>query len=94
MQDQPEELNALVRKHLLESEHDLAIEYQPAQSLPVFSSKRAATCSGESGKEFKGDYRSIELRDCSNITIRDAQRHIERTQFKIDPDRYRYSGKG
>jgi hypothetical protein len=37
------------------------------------SSERVGTCSGKSGMVFEGDYRSIELRDCSDITIRDAR---------------------
>jgi pimeloyl-ACP methyl ester carboxylesterase len=73
MQDQAERTNALIRNHLLASDHDLAEQYQHAPRLPAFTSDRLGTCSGESGKEFKGDYRSIELRDCSNITIRNAR---------------------
>lgn len=73
MQDQFERTNAQIRNHLLASDHDLAGQYQHTSHLPAFSSERVGTCSRESGKEFKGDYRSIELRDCSNIIIRNAR---------------------
>lgn len=73
MQDQIEQTNALIRKHLLASDHDLAEQYPHPSRLPAFTSERTGSCSGESGMEFKGDYRSIELRDCSNITIRNAR---------------------
>lgn len=73
MLDQAERLNALVRKHLLASDFVLAEYYQQAPPLPAFTSERIGECSGESGKVFEGDYRAIELRDCSNITIRNAR---------------------
>jgi len=73
MRDQFELTNAAIRKHLLASEHDLAEQYQRAPPQHPFSSERVGTCARESGKEFKGDYRSIELRDCSNITIHNAR---------------------
>lgn len=73
MLEQTELLNALVRKHLLASDDVLAGYYQQASPLPWFASKRVGACSGESGKLFEGDYRAIELRDCSNITIRNAR---------------------
>lgn len=73
MQDQPEQTNALIGKHLLASEDDLAGHYPRTPPLPALNSERVGTCSGKSGMEFKGDYRSIELRDCSNITIRNAR---------------------
>ncbi len=73
MEDQPEELNTLVRKQLLASDDTLAEQYKQAPPRPAFSSERVGTCSSESDKVFKGDYRSIELRDCSNITIRNAR---------------------
>jgi pimeloyl-ACP methyl ester carboxylesterase len=73
MQDQTERTNALIRKHLLASEHDLAEKYQKAPRLPAFTSERVGTCYRDSGMKFEGDYRSIELRDCSNITIRNAR---------------------
>lgn len=73
MLEQTEQLNALVRKHLIESDNVLAEHYQQAKPLPALSSERVGTCSGESGKIFKGDYRAIDLRNCSNITIRNAR---------------------
>jgi pimeloyl-ACP methyl ester carboxylesterase len=73
MQDQTEQTNDLIRKHLLASEHDLAEQFRQAPPPPAFTSERVGTCSRESGMEFKGDYRSIDLRDCSNITIRNAR---------------------
>lgn len=73
MQDQAELTDTLIRKHLLATDRDLASQYQPAPPKPAFSSERIGTCSGESDKEFAGDYRSIELNDCSGITIRKAR---------------------
>ena len=70
MQDQAALSNALIRKHLLAKEPETAEAPQPA-GRP--ESDRVGTCSGESGLEFTGDYRSIELRDCSNIVIRNAR---------------------
>jgi pimeloyl-ACP methyl ester carboxylesterase len=73
MQDQTEKTNALIAKHLLASEKDLAGQFPHTPSLPAFTSKRSGTCSHESGMEFTGDYRRIDLHDCSNITIRNAR---------------------
>jgi len=73
MQDQTEQTNALIRKHLLANEQELAAQYKSPQHLPAFTSERVGTCSSESGVEFKGDYSSIDLRDCSNVTIRNAR---------------------
>lgn len=73
MLDQADQLNALIRKHLLASDDVLAGYYRQAPPLSAFASDRVGRCSGESDMEFKGDYRAIELRDCSNITIRDAR---------------------
>lgn len=73
MLDQTGQTNARIRKHLLASAQDLAGYYQAASPLPDFSSARVGTCSGESGLLFEGDYRSIDLRDCGNITIRNAR---------------------
>ncbi|OGS96159.1 MAG: hypothetical protein A3H31_09495 [Gallionellales bacterium RIFCSPLOWO2_02_FULL_57_47] len=73
MLEQTERLNALVSKHLLASDDVQAEYYQQASPLPEFASERVGACSGESGKVFEGDYRAIELRDCSNITIRNAR---------------------
>ncbi|MFZ2163720.1 MAG: alpha/beta hydrolase [Sideroxyarcus sp.] len=73
MLDQSGQTNTRIRKHLLASEQDLAAYYQAASPLPDFSSERVGICSGESGLLFEGDYRSIDLRDCGNITIRNAR---------------------
>ena len=73
MDDQAEELNTRVRRHLLASEQVLTARFQPAPPRPALTSERTGSCSGKSGMEFKGDYRSIELRNCSDITIRDAR---------------------
>ncbi len=73
MLEQANQLNALLRKYLLASDDVLAEYYRQAPPLPAFASERVGRCSGESGMVFKGDYRAIELRDCSNITIRDAR---------------------
>ena len=73
MQDQTEQTSALIRKHLLAGELELAEEFQHGPRLPAFNSERVGSCSSESGLEFKGDYRSIDLRDCSNITIHNAR---------------------
>lgn len=73
MLEQTEQLNTLVRKHLLENDDVLAEHYQHAKPLPALNSERVGACSGESGKVFKGDYRAIELRNCSNVTIRNAR---------------------
>lgn len=73
MLDQTELLNGLVRDHLLASDAALSAQFRQAPPPPALVSERIGACSGESGMVFKGDYRSIELRDCSNITIRDAR---------------------
>ncbi len=73
MQDQPERTNALIERHLLSTERELAQRYRPAPPLPALTSERTASCSGSSGMEFEGDYRSIEISDCSNVTIRNAR---------------------
>lgn len=73
MLDQPERLNILIKKHLLASDQDLAESYQQVSPLPPFASERTGSCSGESGQIFEGDYKAIKLRDCSNITIRNAR---------------------
>jgi len=73
MLDQPQRLNTLLRNHLLASEHALSAAYEPLPSRPVFSGERRGSCTGESGRIFEGDFRSIELHDCNNITIRNAR---------------------
>lgn len=72
MNDQPREVNQLIRNHLLASEQVLAEQFQrPARK---YSGKAlVGICKRESDKVFEGDYERIELRDCSNITIRNAR---------------------
>jgi hypothetical protein len=73
MDDQPEALNTLVGAHLLAGEQALTEQFRQAPPRPALSSDRVGTCSGKSGMEFKGDYRSIELRDCEDVLIRNAR---------------------
>lgn len=73
MQDQPERTNTLIRKHLLANDRELADFYRPAYPPTAFAGERTGSCSGSSDMEFEGDYRSIELNDCSNVTIRNAR---------------------
>lgn len=71
MQDRPEELNKLVLGHLLASDRKLAAQYKrPARKS---GKSLIGVCNRESDKVFEGDYERIELRDCSNITIRNAR---------------------
>lgn len=73
MQDQAVLSNALIRKHLLTTEPEAIESRQVPQAAKRTESERVGTCSSESGLVFSGDYRSIELRDCSNIVIRNAR---------------------
>ena len=73
MLDQPDVLNSLVRKHLLSSATELAAQYKNLPTPSVLGSTRKGICSGKSGMDFSGDYLSIELRNCSNVTIRNAR---------------------
>jgi pimeloyl-ACP methyl ester carboxylesterase len=73
MLEQADQLNALLRKYLLASDDVLAEYYQQAPPLPAFASERLGSCSGKNDKVFEGDYRAITLRDCNNITIRNAR---------------------
>jgi pimeloyl-ACP methyl ester carboxylesterase len=73
MQDQPEQTNALIKRHLLASEAELAALYPQIPDRPASTSGRIGTCSRESNMKFEGDYRSIDLRDCSSVTIRNAR---------------------
>jgi pimeloyl-ACP methyl ester carboxylesterase len=85
MQDQAEQTNRLIRKHLLASNTDLAEEFRSAPPLPKFTSERVGTCSGKSGMIFEGDYRSIDLNNCSNISIRNARvEHLNVVDSWID----------
>lgn len=72
MDDQPEEVNRLVRGHLLASEATLAEQFKrPARKSK--GKELVGICKRESDKVFEGDYERIELYDCSNITIRNAR---------------------
>lgn len=73
MNEQTAQVNTLISKHLLADELTLAGQFPRLMPKLALKSERVATCSRESDKEFKGDYRRIELRDCTNITIRDAR---------------------
>lgn len=73
MLDQPQQLNTLLKNHLLATEQALTDSYSLAHHPAQFASERIGSCSGTSGNIFEGDYRSIELRDCSNIIIRKAR---------------------
>ena len=73
MLEQAKQVNALIRRHLLASDDVLTKRYQQDPPRPALTSQRVGECSGASGKEFTGDYRTIELRDCSNITLRNAR---------------------
>ena len=73
MQDQTERLNSLLSSYLSAADTALADYLKPVPAPHVFDSERKGICSGESGKIFEGDFRSIQLHDCSNITIRNAR---------------------
>ena len=73
MLDQPQRLNTLLRNHLLATEQGLADSYLQAPPPTLFASERIGSCSGTSGNIFEGGYLIIELRDCSNIIIRNAR---------------------
>lgn len=73
MLDQADQFNALLKKHLLSSDDVLAGYYRHAPPLPAFASKRVGSCSGKNGTVFEGDYHTIKLHDCNNITIRNAR---------------------
>jgi pimeloyl-ACP methyl ester carboxylesterase len=73
MQDQPLQTNALIRNHLLASDEDLAGQFKSVPPLHEFSSERVGSCSDESGKLFEGDYLRIDLRNCTNVVIRNAR---------------------
>lgn len=73
MNDQPEKLNVLVMRHLSVDEHALAGQFGRKNNESALTSERIGSCTSESNKTFEGDYRSIELHDCTNITIRNAR---------------------
>lgn len=73
MQDQPKKANDLIRRYLLAIEQDLSGQKPPSRHRPALNTQRVGTCLGQSGKVFKGDYISIDVRDCSNVIIRDAR---------------------
>lgn len=73
MLEQPQQVNFLLKNHLLATEQGLADSYIQAPPSARFTSERIGSCSGRSDKIFEGDYRSIELNNCSNIIIRKAR---------------------
>lgn len=73
MQDQTERLNALLSTYLSATDTVVADYLKPATATAAFASERKGSCSGESGKVFEGDFLSIELHDCNNISIRNAR---------------------
>jgi len=73
MRDQPGQTHALIKQHLLANEAELAAQYPHASARPAFTSQRVGTCLRESDMKFEGDYRSIDLRDCNNVTIRNVR---------------------
>jgi len=73
MLEQPEQVNVLIMKHLLDTDDVVAERFrQKTKSAPLVSN-RIGECADESGKEFSGDYRAIEISNCSDVTIRDAR---------------------
>ena len=73
MQDQAGRLNSLLGKYLQATDDALLEYFGQAPLLSAFAGEREASCNGESGRTFEGDYRSIELRGCSNITLRNVR---------------------
>lgn len=73
MLEQAERLNALLYSYLSASNAVVTDYFNTSPIALAFASERKGRCSGESGKVFEGDYRSIELLDCSNISIRNAR---------------------
>ena len=73
MLEQAQQLNFLLKNHLLATEQALADSYIQAPPSTRLASERIGSCSGTSGNIFEGDYSSIELSDCSNIIIRKAR---------------------
>ncbi len=73
MKEQAEQVNTLINSHLLVEGAAVTEQFPKPATKPAMHSERIGTCSGDSDKEFNGDYQRIELRDCSNITIRNAR---------------------
>jgi pimeloyl-ACP methyl ester carboxylesterase len=73
MSDQPDEVNKLVRAHLLAGEQALDEQFPQPREKTALTSTRKGVCNRDSDMTFEGDYHSIELRDCSGITIRNAR---------------------
>ncbi|HEY0721007.1 MAG TPA: alpha/beta hydrolase [Gammaproteobacteria bacterium] len=73
MNDQSEQVNALINAHLLADAATLAKQLQKVAPATALRSERVASCNGESDKLFSGDYRSLELRDCTNVAIHNAR---------------------
>lgn len=73
MQDQTLRVNSLLKTFLLANDDALQKSSGEEQDQTVLNSDRVGTCSHDSGMEFVGDYRAIELDDCNNINIRNAR---------------------
>lgn len=73
MKDQTVKVNALILDHLRAGAPVLARQFPVTPPATSFRSERTASCTDDSDLEFSGDYRSIELRNCSNVTIRNAR---------------------
>lgn len=73
MLDQTDRLNSLLTSYLNADDTALA-EYFVRPPIPAtFTSQRKGMCNSESGKIYEGDFQTIELHDCSNITIRNGR---------------------
>ena len=84
MEDQPNKVNSLISKHLLASSPALDALFPLPRPTSAFDSQRKAICSGESNKIYEGDYKSIDLRQCSNIKIRNARiGHLAATDSRL-----------
>lgn len=73
MNEQPAQVATLVSRHLLDDAKTLARQFPKPSGKAPLNSEREARCDNESGRIFEGDYRSLELRNCSNVTIRNAR---------------------
>ena len=74
MNDQPDLTNGLILRHLLSSDQAISVPKRSTAPSEV-SDMRTGICKGESGMIFEGNYHTIELHDCSNVTIRDV--HVD-----------------
>ena len=73
MLEQTEQLNSRITRYLLADDESLKAYFKKPPLPLKFESTRVITCSGESGKIFEGDYRAIDMQNCTNITIRNAR---------------------